>query len=535
MKIRNKLYLSTGIIIILVIILVSVIFITSYEITRKNKTRELLRNVNLSASELNIITYEYLLHHEKRMEKQWYLKYYSLAKSLEKITTIAAKRDEEELIKLLHADYAALSDLFSRVTTNYKKIQKHIQEETSQERIDAVILLEERLVAQLSIKSQSIISNATRLGAKAYAETMAARELANNLTFILIMILVVVAVTTSLLVARSISKPLDELTIGVEIIGKGNLKHRIDVESKDEIGNLTTAFNQMTENLKKVTASRDDLNREITERKQAQERLLEAKVELEEKVHELNRSHKAMLYMVEDLNKTSKELKAAQEELISKERLAVLGQFSGSISHELRNPLGVIDSSIYYLKAKLKNKDKKVYQHLERIKSSVHRATTIIQSLLNLTRMKKPQKSRDDLVPVVLDAIVSSKIPDRVKVIKNFPIGEIPVNVEREQIRMALKNMIRNAVEAMEENGTLTIKIQKNKEGKAEVACSDTGCGIVPENLEKIFRPLFTTKAKGIGFGLSITQMIIENHDGSVKVESKPGKGAKFIINLPCI
>ena len=500
MKIRNKLYLNTGIIIILVIVLVSMIFITSYEIIRKSETRELLRNVYLGVSELNIITYEYLLHHEKRMKHQWSSKYKSLAHSLGKTTTIVAKRDEEELIKSLHADYATLSDLFSRVTTNYKKRQKLIQEEASQERIDAVILLEERLVAQLLIKSQSIITNASILGAKAYAEAMEAQKLANNLTLILMIILAVVVVTTSLLVARSISKPLDELTNSVEIIGKGNLKHRIDVESNDEIGNLATVFNQMTENLKKVTASRDDLNREITKRKQTEE-----------------------------------ELKAAQEELISKERLAVLGQFSGSISHELRNPLGVIDSSAYYLKAKLKNSDKKVHQHLERIKSSVHSATTIIQSLLNLTRMKKPQKSRDDLVPVVLDAIVTSNIPDKVKVIKNFPIGEIPVNVEREQIRMALKNMIRNAVEAMEKNGTLTIKIQKNKEGKAEVACSDTGCGIVPENLEKIFRPLFTTKARGIGFGLSITQMIIENHGGSIKVESKPGKGAKFIINLPNI
>jgi len=287
--------------------------------------------------------------------------------------------------------------------------------------------------------------------------------------------------------------------------------------------------------------------RDITERKQAEEDLrnlkneLEIKVakrtkELKENVRKLNRSQKAMLFMIEDLNKTSKELRAVQEELIHKERLATLGQFSGSISHELRNPLGVIDSSIYYLKRKLKNKDENVQQHLERIKSSVHRSTTIIQSLLNLTRMKEPKMIRNDLVSVVLDSIKTSKAPNKVKVIKHFPDMEIPVYMESEQIRMALKNIIKNAIEVMEGQGTLTVKIKKTGDGYAEVSFNDTGKGIVPENLEKIFQPLFTTKARGIGFGLSISKMIIENHKGSIKIESEPGNGANFIINLPmCI
>ncbi len=239
--------------------------------------------------------------------------------------------------------------------------------------------------------------------------------------------------------------------------------------------------------------------------------------------------------MVEDLNKTSKELKAAKEEIAQKERLVVLGQFSGSISHELRNPLGVIDSSVYYLKMKLKDSEEKVHQHLERIKSSVDISTTIIVSMLNLTLMKKPEVNRDGLVSVVSDAVNTSEVPHKVKVTENFPDMEIPVNVEREQLRMALKNIIKNAVEAMDEDGTLTILVQKTEEGKAEVSFSDTGCGIIKENLDEVFKPLFTTKVTGIGFGLSISKMIIENHGGSIKVESKPGKGARFIINLPCI
>ncbi|MEE9566574.1 MAG: ATP-binding protein [Desulfobacteria bacterium] len=101
------------------------------------------------------------------------------------------------------------------------------------------------------------------------------------------------------------------------------------------------------------------------------------------------------------------------------------------------------------------------------------------------------------------------------------------------QVHMALKNMFTNAVEAIDSKGTLTVKIERTKDGQAEISFKDTGQGIVSGNLEKIFQPLFSTKAQGIGFGLSISKIIIENHGGSIKVESEPGKGTKFIIRLP--
>ncbi|MEE8413857.1 MAG: ATP-binding protein, partial [Dehalococcoidales bacterium] len=226
-------------------------------------------------------------------------------------------------------------------------------------------------------------------------------------------------------------------------------------------------------------------------------------------------------HLEEMVSERTKELEESQEKLLTSERLATLGQFSGSISHELRNPLAVVDSSAYYLKAKLKDADKKVQQHIDRIQSSVGSATTIIDSLLDLTRMKAPQLGEIDLIAVIRDAITTSKVPSSVKVERSFPEQEVRVVGDREQLRMAFKNIVKNALEAMNGDGTLSVAVQNTNEDYAEASFTDNGSGITAENLEKIFVPLFTTKATGIGFGLSITKIIIEKHNGTIAAQSE--------------
>ncbi len=238
-------------------------------------------------------------------------------------------------------------------------------------------------------------------------------------------------------------------------------------------------------------------------------------------------------HLEEMVSERTKELEESQEKLITSERLATLGQFSGSISHELRNPLAVVGSSAYYLKSKLKDADKKVLQHLDRIQSSVGNATTIIDSLLNLTRMKEPQLGELGLIAIIRDSITASKVPSSVKVERSFPEQDVRVVGDREQLRMAFKNIVKNALEAMNGDGTLSVAVQNTDEGYAEVSFTDTGTGISAEDLEKIFVPLFTTKATGIGFGLSITKTVIEKHNGTIAAQSEPGKGTTIVLRLP--
>ncbi len=194
MKIKNKLYISAGISIVLVVALVSMVLVTSGRVAEENEKHQLLMDVYVSVSELDTITYDYLLHHEKRMEHQWDIKHDSLAEILEK----AAK--EEELISV-RADYTSIGDLFSQITANNETIQRLLQEGASQEEIDAITGLEERLVAQLLIISHSIIADASRLAEEAHTEATEAQRIASNLTVILMIVLATAITTSSVLIA----------------------------------------------------------------------------------------------------------------------------------------------------------------------------------------------------------------------------------------------------------------------------------------------------------------------------------------------
>jgi PAS domain S-box-containing protein len=236
-----------------------------------------------------------------------------------------------------------------------------------------------------------------------------------------------------------------------------------------------------------------------------------------------------ILLAIEDVT----ERKEMEEKLLKSERLAMLGKSSGSISHELRDPLSVIGSSTYYLKIKLRDADQKIVEHLDRIELSVGNATAIIESLLNLTRMEEPQLARLDLIAIIHDAIATSEVPDNVNIIQNFPEQEVLVDGDGEQLTVVFRNIIKNAVEAIDSKGTLTVTVHMNADERAEVSFADTGPGIALEDLDRVFQPLFSTKAKGIGFGLSISRMIIDKHGGTIEAKSEPGKGAALIIRLP--
>ncbi len=254
--------------------------------------------------------------------------------------------------------------------------------------------------------------------------------------------------------------------------------------------------------------------------------------EYEEQVDKLSKSQRAMLFMIEDLNRTSAKLKDTQDELLLKERLAVLGQFSGSISHELRNPLSVIDSSAYYLRTALADKSAKVDEHLGRIKNAVIVSTSIIESLLNLTRMKKPVMEINDLIEILNQCITEVRIPDRIELVKGYHQKSIKIDCEFLQIKIAFKNILKNAVESMESAGRLEVKTSPIDKYKVKISIKDSGKGISEKNLPNIFKPLFTLKAKGIGFGLPLSKMIVENHNGEIYVNSELDAGTEFIVIL---
>lgn len=223
----------------------------------------------------------------------------------------------------------------------------------------------------------------------------------------------------------------------------------------------------------------------------------------------------------------------SQQELLHQERLAVIGGLSGGIAHEMKNSLGVIDSSVYYLKMKLRGADEKTQIHLDRIKHQVQISDAVIQSLRNLTGMKDFERVRTDLASPIKEAIAVCNVPPSVKIVTEASEGELFVNSDKTHLTMAFKNLVTNAVEAMDNKGTLWVKAGEADAGWIEASFKDSGPGIGREKLEKIFEPFHTTKAKGFGFGLSICRMIVEKHLGTIEARSEVGGGASFIVRLP--
>jgi len=274
MSIKKRLFLGVAISIILAILFISVVLIGSGKIAKKSKENNVARKIELAISELNIVMYEYLLYHEKRMRQQWIAKYNSIKEIL---------RREEEVKKLTQVDYATLGNLFSQITVNYATRQKLIQEGALQAKIDIPIRLEEGLVTQLLIKSHSIISDASMFAEKAQAEAKEIQRIANMLGLILVTFFAFTVTTALLVIARSISEPLNELIKSTEIIGKGDLDHKVEIKTKDELGELAAAFNQMTKR-----------------RKRAEEALQQRGHDLGERIKELN-----CLYEISTLIQTS--------------------------------------------------------------------------------------------------------------------------------------------------------------------------------------------------------------------------------------
>jgi PAS domain S-box-containing protein len=270
--------------------------------------------------------------------------------------------------------------------------------------------------------------------------------------------------------------------------------------------------------------------RDITEIRQAEEQIRTLNTELEERVEVRTR-----------------QLQDAQEKLLRQERLVALGQLAGSVGHELRNPLGVIANAIYYLKMVLPQTDEKVKEYLGIIEDETKNAEKIITDLLEFSRTKSIDRKAVS-VPYLLQRVVDRyPTPEGIRVELDFPPDLPSVYVDPRHIEQVLGNLVVNAYQAMPEGGQLTvgscqlsvINDQKRKDQElttdhyVRITFQDTGTGIPPENIDKLFEPLFTTKARGIGLGLAVSQKLVEANDGRIEVQSEVGKGSTFSVYLP--
>ena len=233
-------------------------------------------------------------------------------------------------------------------------------------------------------------------------------------------------------------------------------------------------------------------------------------------------------------------LETYREDLVAKnrsaERLATIGQFAAGIGHELRNPLGVIESSLFLLRQHLGREAASipnVAKHLDRISGEVARADKTIQDLLDLARNRPPQCHPTGFRQLVETAIALALLPSMVRVTVTTVPDDLAVAVDPDQIRQVLVNLFTNAAQAMPEGGRIEVAAEAlPSTGAASIRVHDDGPGIPVEVRHRIFEALFTTKAKGSGLGLALCRRIVEAHGGSIQLAPSE-TGAAFVLVLP--
>ena len=253
--------------------------------------------------------------------------------------------------------------------------------------------------------------------------------------------------------------------------------------------------------------------------------------------------HKLTAELERKVAKRTSQLVAAQEELMRKEKLAILGQLSGSVGHELRNPLGVMSNAVYFLKMVHADSDEKTKEYLEIIKHEIDNSQRIITDLLDFARTKTPQTRAISVEELLSRSIGNCIIPATVDLQIDVPDSLPLLKIDPLQLEQVFQNLITNAVQAMPKGGTLRIvatpetnSLNSNFSGEfIGISLTDTGEGILPENKHKLFQPLFTTKAKGIGLGLVVCRNLIEANGGRIEVESLPGEGTTFTVIMPAM
>ncbi len=236
---------------------------------------------------------------------------------------------------------------------------------------------------------------------------------------------------------------------------------------------------------------------------------------------------------VAELEEIEASRKAMQEHLVYSEKLALLGQLTAGMGHELRNPLGAIKNATYFLNMVLAEPEPEVKETLDILDKEVAISESILSSLFDFTRPKPPALRKVYINDVAQEALFRTPVSEKVEVVRQLDESLPIILADPDQLGQAFKNITLNAIQAMPEGGRLVVTSQVTSPGWIAVSFADTGTGISKENLNKIFEPLFTSKAKGIGLGLAVTKTIVEGHGGTIEVESEVGKGSTFIVSLP--
>lgn len=309
-----------------------------------------------------------------------------------------------------------------------------------------------------------------------------ANKIKSHILFSMALLTLIVGAAATCLVfwaSNFFTRPITHMMSVIKRVKRGNLDERMIVSGQDELAEMGSAFNRMTE---------------IIQRN-----------------------------------------KAMESNLAQQCKMASLGVLSSGVAHEINNPLGVILGYAGYLEGKM-GEDDPNYQYIHEIKRESKRCKKIVQDLLSYARTPRPTieaTDLNDLLQQIVDFAANHTDMRGVKISTNLASGLPPIELDGDQMRQVAINLVLNAGGAMPDGGSLTVSSEAVDATHVRITFSDSGCGIPPESLETIFEPFYTTKASGTGLGLAITRQIIEQHHGEIHIDSEVGKGTRVTVTLP--
>lgn len=614
---------------VLLIVISASALITSNQIGKTRAQESLANSIVQGASELGYYAGDYVIYQQSPQLERWQTTYDSFSADIASLDVSTPQ--EETLVQSIRQSEQNMKEVFDSIVASVGTSQNASQNPSE------TLSTFQVSWSRMNIQTQTLISDATNLAQLLRSQVDQLNTINFSLIFGTIMAFSVFIVAIYFQTFRHTLKSIQNLREGTKIIGSGNLDYRIRENKDNEIGELSHSFNQMTANLKSVTASKRELEIAQEALKDSEQRWsttlssigdaviatdTEGKVlfmnsiaeektgftaqeaygrpvtdvfkivnentrqSVEDPVAKVLKSglivglanHTVLLCrdgseipiddsgapiitadgktlgvvlvfrdvteqrrLHQQLEIYAKDLEALVEkrtiQLKQAERMAAIGETAGMVGHDIRNPLHAMSGDVYLTRLDVDSLPdsevkREMLENLKAIEDNIYYINKIVADLQDYSKLQTPVIEDVNLEDTIDKMLSASNVPPsvrvRVSVEKGFPV----LKSNDATLRRILNNLVLNAIQAMPDGGVLTISAKIEK-GQPEVQVSDTGVGIPEDARAKMFKPLFTTKPKGQGFGLAVVKKLCEDLKIDVGYESKVGKGTTFFLKFP--
>jgi len=494
MKIRTKLQLIIVFNLVLIIGVASISLFWHGQANRQFENLALVMELHQAIFQRTQIRDEYFIYGDERAKTQWILMHSKIGGLLERMAGSFEEPEEKANLDNMTGYQKKTSGLFDQLVRI---------DEGAATGVAGTQALRERIVSQMRVSALTQYSEGLKLLKAVNEKTLYWHNVSHLYSNIAIGLIIIAVIFLVVIIMRGIASPLSRLQKGTEIVAEGNLDYRINLGTSDEIGQLSDAFDTMTENLKNITVSRDDLGKEIERREEAEARLMAAKA---------------------DLERSNKDLE----------------QFAYVASHDLQEPLRMVSSYIQLLVQHYEGRlDEKAKKFMDYAVDGAVRMQRLINDLLAYSRVGtrgKPLETADTLT-LLGEAIrnLAAVIEEKGAIITN---DELPaVRADASQLVQVFQNLISNALK-FQGVDVPHIHVSARDSGREWVfSVRDNGIGIDKQYADRIFvifQRLHTRQEyPGTGIGLALCKRIVERHGGRIGFESEPGKGSTFFFTIP--